>query len=194
MTHRKKKQKVSKNMDCFQFQFVYICFVSEPMRKESKQEKKIDSKQKPNEEFNIDDIIHMDVIPGKQIVNQHSKQSSKQIFTSGLANILDEDPMLETIEPSSAKSGESGGSRFSQFFSKPRGETAAPGSGAGQLSARAKLDQNNDELGTNEFTSIKIPSPGDPSAYFAPISPAAKTENPSNPIMDLLRSSGKSKL
>ena len=97
--------------------------------------------------------------------------------------------MLETIEPSSAKSGESGGgSRFSQFFSKPRGEpTAAANSGH----AMAKLEQNNDELGSNEFTSIKIPSPGDPSAYFAPISPAAKTENPSNPIMDLLRSGGK---
>ena len=44
-------------------------------------------------------------------------------------------------------------------------------------------------------TSIKIPSPGDPSAYFAPISPAAKTENPItlqsanaiNPIMEMLR-------
>ena len=89
--------------------------------------------------------------------------------------------MAEAIEPSSAKSGESGGgSRFSQFFSKPA---------AGEQPANlAKLEQNNvDELGTNEFTSIKIPSPGDPSAYFAPISPAAKTENPSNPIMDLLR-------
>ena len=37
-------------------------------------------------------------------------------------------------------------------------------------------------------TSIKIPSPGDPSAYFAPISPAAKTETPINPIMEMLRS------
>ena len=97
--------------------------------------------------------------------------------------------MTEPLEnPSSAKSGESGsgaggGSRFSQFFSKPA-------SGGGNASNLAKLEQNNvDELGVTKetFTSIKIPSPGDPSAYFAPISPAAKTENPSNPIMDLLR-------
>ena len=98
--------------------------------------------------------------------------------------------MTEPLEnPSSAKSGESGaagGSRFSQFFSKP-----ASGAGAGNNASNlAKLEQNNvDELGVTKetFTSIKIPSPGDPSAYFAPISPAAKTENPSNPIMDLLR-------
>lgn len=115
------------------------------------------------------------------------------LFCSGLANILDEDPMTEPLEnPSSAKSGESGaagGSRFSQFFSKP-----ASGAGAGNNASNlAKLEQNNvDELGVTKetFTSIKIPSPGDPSAYFAPISPAAKTENPSNPIMDLLRGGG----
>ena len=117
------------------------------------------------------------------------------MFTLGLANILDEDPMMETHEPTSAKSGESGGvggSRFSQFFSKPRGgdPTAAPSSGQA-MHAKVEQNKNQDELGTNEFTSIKIPSPGDPSAYFAPISPAAKTENPSNPIMDLLRSGGK---
>ena len=57
-----------------------------------------------------------------------------------------------------------------------------------------------------QTTSIKIPSPGDPSAYFAPISPAAKTESVSgpgsaansapggiNPLMEMLRSGGKSK-
>ena len=41
-------------------------------------------------------------------------------------------------------------------------------------------------------TSIKIPSPGDPSAYFAPISPAAKTENtaPMNSLMEMLNRKG----
>ena len=43
---------------------------------------------------------------------------------------------------------------------------------------------------------IRIPSPGNPSAYFAPISPAAKTSNieelansssSKNPLMDILR-------
>ena len=43
---------------------------------------------------------------------------------------------------------------------------------------------------------IRIPSPGNPSAYFAPISPAAKTSNiedlansssSKNPLMDMLR-------
>ena len=41
---------------------------------------------------------------------------------------------------------------------------------------------------------IRIPSPGDPSAYFAPISPAAKTsdieqiaDTSPNPIMEMLR-------
>lgn len=36
---------------------------------------------------------------------------------------------------------------------------------------------------------MRIPSPGDPSAYFAPISPAAKTTNEpqnSNPILNML--------
>ena len=42
--------------------------------------------------------------------------------------------------------------------------------------------------------SIRIPSPGDPSAYFAPISPAAKTsdmeqltDTSPNPLMEMLR-------
>ena len=44
--------------------------------------------------------------------------------------------------------------------------------------------------------SIRIPSPGNPSAYFAPISPAAKTSNieqltdvnsPNNNLMEMLR-------
>ena len=34
-------------------------------KKETKLERKEDKKPKPNDEFNIDDIIHMDVIPGK---------------------------------------------------------------------------------------------------------------------------------
>ena len=48
--------------------------------------------------------------------------------------------------------------------------------------------------------SIRIPSPGNPSAYFAPISPAAKTTNveqlenlnaPKNSLMEMLYSSSR---
>ena len=45
-------------------------------KKETKLDRKEDKKPKPNDEFNIDDIIHMDVIPGRiclqlQIFNVH---------------------------------------------------------------------------------------------------------------------------
>ena len=56
--------------------------------------------------FNIDDILHMDVIPG-------------------LSNILDEctDPLMDTVSGDSQPKMESGGgSRFSQFFTKAKTE------------------------------------------------------------------------
>ena len=137
--------------------------------------------------FNIDDILHMDVIPG-------------------LANILeDHEPNMEHENSvrlgGKAESG--GGSRFSQFFAKQNVPPTEQ-----HPSAEQRRSSIIDELGTNaatesflqdfiqkqqhqdqQQTRIKIPSPGDPSAYFAPISPAAKTESapPMNPIMEMLR-------
>ena len=133
--------------------------------------------------FNIDDILHMDVIPG-------------------LANILeDHEPNMENernVRGGKAESG--GGSRFSQFFAKQPEQPQHP--------SEQRRSSIIDELGTSaatesflqdfiqkqhqeqqQQTRIKIPSPGDPSAYFAPISPAAKTESapPMNPIMEMLR-------
>ena len=65
------------------------------------------------------------------------------------------------------------------------------------LSIQQLLRTQNQKHHEEQQTSIKIPSPGDPSAYFAPISPAAKTETPPmppsqpeiaiNPIMEMLR-------
>lgn len=128
---------------------------------------------KGKDEFNIDDILHMDVIPG-------------------LSNILEDSDLLVDEKPDKESSG---GSRFSQFFSSKTKEE------------QKNLDQCRrssitEELHSEKMTSIKIPSPGDPSAYFAPISPAAKTENlhhvhqqqDINPIMEMLRSAGKSEI
>ena len=173
--------------------------------------------------FNINDILHMDVIPG-------------------LSNILDDcdDPLMDTVTELSQPKVEpmGGGSRFSQFFTKAKTEEKQQEQqqqqSAVQPHQQSSQSQKNlehrrssitDEFGNvnnnskssregspNAFmhqflrtqqqqhheehqTSIKIPSPGDPSAYFAPISPAAKTENPItlqsanaiNPIMEMLR-------
>lgn len=131
-------------------------------------------------DFNIDDILHMDVIPG-------------------LSNILDDnDPLMELESKAKSESSNAGhgGSRFSQFFSKTSSEDQR------QKNLDQRRSSITDELkhDQNSMTSIKIPSPGDPSAYFAPISPAAKTEdhqapaanaNQLNPIMEMLRSGGK---
>jgi len=179
--------------------------------------------------FNIDDILHMDVIPG-------------------LTNILDDcnDPLMETGGDSIPAMDSGGGSRFSQFFSKVRtspGEQHPQGQQQQQQQLLQPLrsqprknlehsrssitdevlggivnnnnNKNQRDGSPNAFmhqflrtqnqkhheeqqTSIKIPSPGDPSACFAPVSPAAKTENPPlpssqpdmaiNPIMEMLRS------
>lgn len=139
-------------------------------------------KEHKENDFNIDDILHMDVIPG-------------------LSTILDDnDPLMElesnkTKVESSGNSG--GGSRFSQFFSKTKEEQPQKNLDQRRSSITDELKQ---ESNSNSMTSIKIPSPGDPSAYFAPISPAAKTEhhheptsnaNQLNPIMEMLRSGGK---
>ena len=139
-----------------------------------------------------------------------------------MANILDDnDPMIEN-EPSGKKTESSGGgSRFSQFFAK---SNVVEDSSVVSVNNEPRRSSIIDELGTNtsstetfmqdfirknkqkqhqeqpqqpqQQTSIKIPSPGDPSAYFAPISPAAKTENtaPINSLMEMLNRKGKKKL
>ena len=85
----------------------------------------------------------------------------------GLANILEDDASLKNRQPLQE------GSRFSQFFQKP---------------------SDNERSEMAKQPTIRIPSPGDPSAYFAPISPAAQTNAknesqviPPNPLMDMLR-------
>ena len=136
-----------------------------------------------------------------------------------MANILDDnDPMIEN-EPSGGKKTESsgGGSRFSQFFAKsnaapavveddnkPRRSSIIDELGT-KISTtetfmedflrKNKQNQQHQEQQKPQQTSIKIPSPGDPSAYFAPISPAAKTENtaPINSLMEMLNRKGKEK-
>ncbi len=135
----------------------------------------------------------------------------------GLSHILDDpDPMLDDSERQQALSENpvGTGSRFSQFFSKVKQEEQ-PQKEMNQrpaLIAETEEEKNffqelirgaggqpdhQEGQGDKKQTSIKIPSPGDPSAYFAPISPAEKTENPViatvNPIMEMLRQGGKSK-
>jgi len=177
--------------------------------------------------FNMDDILHMDVIPG-------------------LTNILDDcnDPLMETGGESMPAMDSGGGSRFSQFFTSKVRTTSGEQQPQGQQQLEQHLQsiqprprknlehsrssitdevlgninnnnhKNQRDGSPNAFmhqflltqnqkhheeqqTSIKIPSPGDPGACFAPISPAAKTENPPmppsqpdvaiSPIMEMLR-------
>ena len=114
-----------------------------------------------------------------------------------MANILDDnEPMANTERPTGKSES---GSRFSQFFTKAN-ENNEPrrSSIIDELGTNASTDtfmqdflrsqQKQQQEQQQQQTSIKIPSPGDPSAYFAPISPAAKTENvPMNPLMEMLR-------
>ena len=113
-----------------------------------------------------------------------------------MANILDDnEPMADTERPTGKPES---GSRFSQFFTKAN-ENNEPrrSSIIDELGTNASTDtfmqdflrsQQKQQQEQQQQTSIKIPSPGDPSAYFAPISPAAKTENvPMNPLMEMLR-------
>ena len=126
-----------------------------------------------------------------------------------MANILDDnDPTIENEPSGGVQKTESisgGGSRFSQFFAK---SNVVEDSSVVSVNNEPRRSSIIDELGTSaatesflqdfiqkqhqeqqQQTRIKIPSPGDPSAYFAPISPAAKTESapPMNPIMEMLR-------
>ena len=147
--------------------------------------------------FNIDDILHMDVIPG--LANILEDTDSHMMQTSETKQSQFESGNGNTSQPAAS------GSRFSQFFSKPKAESEntpsahPPPQQSQEMSdhrrssitdelndkeafmqgffGKPRSSQDRHQVATHQTASIKIPSPGDPSAYFAPISPAAKTEN-----------------
>ena len=89
----------------------------------------------------------------------------------GLANLLNDDPSHAEDEPRPETGpAAGGGSRFSQFFQR---EQQQPPANSAQSNEPAK------QFGQQQPT-LRIPSPGDPSAYFAPISPAAATRSAKN--------------
>lgn len=69
-------------------------------------------------------------------------------------------------------------SRFSQFFNKPRSRRS---------SIQDELLGNNILREINGEPVIKIPSPEESNKYFTPISPAAKTGQGSNSLLDMLQ-------
>jgi len=98
----------------------------------------------------------------------------------------------ESAQHAPAASGGSGGaiqsqSRFSQFFKKPRSRKSSiqeeiSGGGGGGLPGQNILREMN-----GGETLIKIPSPEESNKYFTPISPAAKTGQGSNVLLDMLQ-------
>ena len=124
--------------------------------------------------FNLDDILHMDSIPG-------------------LANILDDSTDIDPNDPDSStgsaapnaapSGGGGGGSRFSQFFKRPQPapqslvQPQLPDLTQSAETAAAKEDPQPRKKENNSVPAVKIPSPTEANSarYFTPISPAAKT-------------------
>jgi hypothetical protein len=147
--------------------------------------------------FNLDDILHMESIPG-------------------LANILADDSM-DMVGLESSGAGASGapdseqqrqqGSRFIQLFKQRQQEepshlhVAPEDKNSRRSSIQDEVNLNNGSGSDGNQPQIRIPTPTDANAafYFAPISPAAKTtsqpnrnaaaeqQQQANPLMDLLR-------
>ncbi len=132
--------------------------------------------QQQQDGFNIDDFLKMDSIPG-------------------LANILADDDPLDAIVAGRMMDGGAGTaasdqppqeSRFSKFFKRPleqpkSSSSSNDGGAARRGSIQDELQQHQGGFQQQQQEpSIKIPSPGDAGAakfYFAPISPAAKTDS-----------------
>ena len=93
----------------------------------------------------------------------------------GLANLLNDDPShAEGEDEPRPDTGPAagGGSRFSQFFQREQQQPPAKSS--------AQSNEPSKQFGQQKQPALRIPSPGDPSAYFAPISPAAATRSAKN--------------
>jgi len=87
---------------------------------------------------------------------------------------------MGAAEPTEGKPAS--GSRFSQFFNKPRSRKS---------SIQDELLGNNILREINGEPIIKIPSPEESNKYhFTPISPAAKTGQSSNSLLDMLQKGG----
>ena len=90
----------------------------------------------------------------------------------GLANLLNDDPSHAEDEPRPETGpAAGGGSRFSQFFQREQQQPPAKS---------AQSNEPEKQFGQQQQPTLRIPSPGDPSAYFAPISPAAATRSAKN--------------